>query len=483
MHVSLLSQQTTPPNPTMAKSSHRRFNPQLYISYLLPLLVLSLSLLFFSLQLFHCRRKPAPVCPDGLPLVYIYNLPSEFNSGFLEDCSRLNSYTDMCPYVANRGLGQPLDGAHVPWATWTLPTWYNTHQFIGEMIFHARMENHLCRTLDPAVAELFYVPFYGGLHQSRMARETNLTVRDQLAVQLVEHLSLSQPGQPCWLTKRQGRDHFMVLGRTAWDFAWSDGGGGPDYGANGLLGLTGLRNVTVLTVERQPLEWEGVGERQVGIPYPSYFHPFNLDEVVKWQREVKGWRRKYLWSFVGAPRRGGGIAAVREELMRQCGESSGRCKLVNCTMSVENVERFKCHDPKEVIKVMGQSQFCLQAPGDSFTRRSTFDAVLTGCIPVFFSRHTAYSQYQWYFPADRASYSVYIDEKEVISGGKSVEEELLRIDEEKVREMREVIIEELMPRLTFAHPNASDADKGFHDVVDVALSGLFNKLVLHPDHE
>ncbi|CAN1845345.1 Probable xyloglucan galactosyltransferase GT17 [Linum perenne] len=331
----------------------------------------------------------------------------------------------MCPYVANRGLGRPLyDGG-------SSPTWYATHQFIGEMIFHARLENHPCRTVDPTTADLFYVPFYGGLHQSSMARETNLTARDHLAVQLARHLS--------WLTWRQR--------------------------------LTALSNVTVLTVERQP--WEG-GKRQVGIPYPSYFHPFNVDQVRTWQTEVKGSRRPYLWSFIGAPRKGGGIAAVREELMRQCSESR-RCKLVNCTMSEENEHRFKCHDPKEVLNVMRKSQFCLQAPGDSFTRRSTFDAVLTGCIPVFFSWHTAYSQYEWYFSKDRASYSVYMEEKEVM-GGKRVEEELLRIERGKVEAMRELIIEELMPRMTYAHPNASNVDKGFEDVIDVALTRLFNKL-------
>ncbi|CAN1845327.1 Probable xyloglucan galactosyltransferase GT17 [Linum perenne] len=442
----------------MAKSLviDRRFRFQLYISYLFPLLFLSLCILFLSLQRFHsppAGRNPAAVCPHHLPLVYIYNLPSEFNAGLLDNCAHLNSYTDMCPYVANRGLGRPLyDGGSSP----PSPTWYATHQFIGEMIFHARLENHPCRTVDPTTADLFYVPFYGGLHQSSMAREMNLTARDHLAVQLARHLS--------WLTRRQGRDHFLVLGRTAWDFMRTDddgNGGGAlnrDYGANVLLRLTALSNVT----------------RQVGIPYPSYFHPFNVDQVRTWQTEVKGSRRPYLWSFIGAPRKGGGIAAVREELMRQCSESR-RCKLVNCTMSEENEHRFKCHDPKEVLNVMRKSQFCLQAPGDSFTRRSTFDAVLTGCIPVFFSWHTAYSQYEWYFSKDRASYSVYMEEKEVM-GGKRVEEELLRIERGKVEAMRELIIEELMPRMTYAHPNASNVDKGFEDVIDVALTRLFNKL-------
>ncbi|KAI4357076.1 hypothetical protein L6164_001047 [Bauhinia variegata] len=120
---------------------------------------------------------------------------------------------------------------------------------------------------------------------------------------------------------------------------------------------------------------------------------------------------------------------------------------------------------------MTKSVFCLQAPGDSFTRRSTFDAVVSGCIPVFFSPHTAYTQYAWYFPEDAEKYSVYIDEKG--DGRKRIEEELLKISSEKVEKMRDVMIN-LIPRITYAHPNASDA--GFKDAVDVALIQL-SKLV------
>lgn len=119
--------------------------------------------------------------------------------------------------------------------------------------------------------------------------------------------------------------------------------------------------------------------------------------------------------------------------------------------------------------MMMKSQFCLQAPGDSFTRRSTFDSILAGCIPVFFSPHTAYTQYAWYLPEDKASYSVYIDEKEVSVGKKKIEEVLANVSTEKVKRMREVVVN-LIPRLTYAHPNASDV--GFKDAVDVLLQRL-----------
>ncbi|XP_039039849.1 probable xyloglucan galactosyltransferase GT17 [Hibiscus syriacus] len=383
--------------------------------------------------------------------VYVYDLPAEFNFGLLRDCSHLNVYTDMCPHVANNGLGQPLENM-VDLGSGESSPWFATHQFIAEMIFHARMENHPCRTWDPAKANLFYVPFYGGLHVSSKFREQNHTVRDALAVRLVDYLR----EQPAW-RKNNGRDHFIALGRTSWDFMRADDG--PDFGANSLLNSPFVKNMSVLTVERNP--WKG--SKQHGIPYPSYFHPSTSDQMLTWQRMVRRSNRPYLFSFIGAPRKGVGKAAIRDEMIKQCMEST-RCKLLKCDNG-----NPKCYNPSEILRVMRESQFCLQAPGDSFTRRSTFDAILSGCIPVFFSRHTAYTQYTWFLPGEATEYSVYMEEQGDES--KRIEEVLMKIPKEEAERMRATVID-MIPRITYAHPNASNSDLGFEDAVDVALQGL-----------
>ncbi|OWM66937.1 probable xyloglucan galactosyltransferase GT17 [Punica granatum] len=394
-------------------------------------------------------RSPATLAAtcDGGDMVYIYELPPKFNFGLLNDCRRLNIYMDMCPHVANRGLGQPVAPVLGP------GRWHATHQFIGEMIFHARMERHPCRTNDPARAHIFYVPFYGGLYASSKFREQDLRSRDELAVELAEYLQ----GFPWW-QRHGGRDHFLALGRTAWDFMRKSNQG-PDFGANVLLDLPAIKNMSVLTVERQP--WSGLN--QYGMPYPSYFHPTTLDQMLTWQDKVRQSERPYLFSFIGGPRKGLEKAAVRDELIKQCAESS-QCRLMKCVGGDS-----KCHSPVEILKAMMSSRFCLQAPGDSFTRRSTFDSVLAGCIPVFFSRHTAYTQYMWFLPEDHSEYSVYVDAE---SGGAlttKIEDVLSKISAERVEKMRSKVVE-LIPRLTYAHPNATNL--GFKDAVDVALETL-----------
>ncbi|PRQ48771.1 putative exostosin [Rosa chinensis] len=386
-----------------------------------------------------------PTCNQKLS-VYLYTLPKKFNLGLLHNCHNLNFRTDMCPHVANSGLGQPLPTMGPTLATNSSSSWFATNQFAAEIIFHARLLNHPCRTYDPTRATLFYVPYYGGLHVSSKFRERNLTARDELDVSLVDYLQ----SQSTW-QKHNGKDHFITLGRIVRDFTSSW------IGAGRLLKLAGVENMSVLIIERNPFK----GSNQHGIPYPSYFHPSTWQEMSTWQTKMRETHRHHLFSFIGAKRR---KAAIRNEFIKQCGEST-RCMLLNCRGS--NEEARKCQEPSEVLKVMSESVFCLQAPGDSFTRRSTFDSVLAGCIPVFFSPHTAYSQYQWYLPGERSKYSVYIDQRS--KARKRIEEVLLKIPSEKVRMMREKIIG-LIPSLTYANPNASDF--GFEDAVDVALASL-----------
>ncbi|KAL5556027.1 hypothetical protein UlMin_038263 [Ulmus minor] len=436
------------------KEPHFFHNPRIKNTAFVSLFILAwIFILLFWFPLTKNDTKISKTTCNGNFSVYVYNLPPDFNSGLLTNCRHLNIYTDMCPHVANFGMGQPISDLGPPSlaARSDYPSWFATHQFIGEMIFHARVENHPCRTWDPSKATIFYVPFYGGLDASSNFRESNLTKRDSLAVRLVDFLKT----QPLW-KRKHGKDHFIALGRTAWDFMRSESG--PDFGANCLLNLPEVKNMSVLTVERQP--WQG--KNQFGIPYPSYFHPNTRQEMLAWQNKVRQSHRPHLFSFIGGPRKGLEKAAIRDELIRQCLDSTN-CELLLCGSN----RVTKCHNPGDVLGSMTRTEFCLQAPGDSFTRRSTFDSVLAGCIPVFFSPHTAYTQYAWFLPGEAKEYSVFIDEKSEAS--KRIEEELLKIpNEEKVR-MRENVIN-LIPRLTYAHPNASDV--GFLDAVDVALAAL-----------
>uniref|UniRef100_A0A0E0ED15 Uncharacterized protein n=1 Tax=Oryza meridionalis TaxID=40149 RepID=A0A0E0ED15_9ORYZ len=44
-----------------------------------------------------------------------------------------------------------------------------------------------------------------------------------------------------------------------------------------------------------------------------------------------------------------------------------------------------------------------RAASDSYTRKSTFDSMLAGCISVFLHPASAYNQYTWHLPRDRTT--------------------------------------------------------------------------------
>ncbi|KAF8412407.1 hypothetical protein HHK36_000371 [Tetracentron sinense] len=125
------------------------------------------------------------------------------------------------------------------------------------------------------------------------------------------------------------------------------------------------------------------------------------------------------------------------------------CEIVNCSNAVCEL------DPIRYMKPMLQSSFCLQPPGDSPTRRSTFDGILAGCIPVFFEERSAKSQFGWHLPKrEYGEFSVSISKEEVVLKGLRIVDVLMAIPRADVRRMRDRVIE-LMPRIIYRRHGSS----------------------------
>ncbi|KAK1312916.1 hypothetical protein QJS10_CPA07g00176 [Acorus calamus] len=200
-----------------------------------------------------------------------------------------------------------------------------------------------------------------------------------------------------------GRDHFMVGGRITWDF-WRMTEEENDWG-NKLLMLPEVKNMSTLVIEASPYD-----SIDIAIPYPTYFHPSRKEQVLKLRTQ----KRPYLFSFVGAPRPNIGTS-IRDLIIHQC-QRSKRCALLQCDKSSNKKKNNDCYSAGRVMKLFSRSVFCLQPQGDSYTRRSTFDAILGGCIPVFFHPGSAYVQYEWHLPREYGEYSVFVGEEEVRTG-------------------------------------------------------------------
>ncbi|KAK7331443.1 hypothetical protein VNO77_25668 [Canavalia gladiata] len=387
--------------------------------------------------------------------VYIHNLPSRFNNHLVQNCESLTRGSDksnMCPYMDNLGFGPHISNSQVQ-GVLTNTTWYATNQFLLEVIFHNRMRKYECLTNDSSLASAIFVPFYAGLDASRFLWVSNLTVRDSSGRDLVQWLA----NKPEW-NRMWGRDHFLVSGRIAWDFRrqYDD----ESYWGSKFRFLPQSMNMSMLAVEAS--SWNN----DYAIPYPTSFHPSNDAQVIQWQGKIRHQKRPYLFTFTGAPRPEL-ENSIRGKIIDQC-RASSVCKFVDCSYGVE-----RCDDPINVMKVFESSVFCLQPPGDSYTRRSIFDSMLAGCIPVFFHPGTAYSQYKWHLPKNRTKYSVYIPVKNLKEWNVNVEKVLLRIPEDEVFAMREEVIK-VIPKLIYADPR-SKLHK-FQDAFDLAVKGMLERI-------
>ncbi|XP_008784724.2 xyloglucan galactosyltransferase KATAMARI1 homolog [Phoenix dactylifera] len=356
----------------------------------------------------------------------------------------------MCLFTSNAGLGPPLGNSE---GIFFDAGWYATNQFALEVIFHNRMKRYECLTTNSSRASAIFVPFYAGLDVARYLWSYNTSVRDSLSLDLVRWLK----SQPEW-TAMGGKDHFLVAGRIAWDFR-RPGEEENSWGGK-LLVLPEAKNMTVLVIESSP--WHS---NDFAIPYPTYFHPSKDSEVFAWQDRMKQLERPWLFSFAGA-QRPNQTGSIRSQLIGQCRESH-RCKLLNCDLNAS-----KCHSPSSIMKTFQSSVFCLQPPGDSYTRRSAFDSMVAGCVPVFFHPGSAYVQYLWHLPRNYTRYSVFISEDEVREGKVSIEEALSRFTEEQVRAMRDEVIR-LIPRLIYADPRSRLENSG--DAFDVAVEGVIER--------
>nr|XP_043612196.1 probable xyloglucan galactosyltransferase GT12 [Erigeron canadensis] len=384
--------------------------------------------------------------------IYVYDLPSRFNDEILEDCQAFSKWQNMCPYVDNNGLGPNLENLQ---RVFSKSGWYSTDQFMLEVIFRNRMKQYECLTNNSSIASAIYVPYYAGLDVWRYLFDNNTSSRDALALDLAEWLR----EQPEWKTSL-GKNHFLVAGRITWDFRRGSDDG--DAWGNKLMLLPEFTNMTILTIEKSP--WNS---NDFGIPYPTYFHPQNDNDIAEWQYKMKRRRRRALFSFAGSPRPNL-EESVRDEVIKQCVESRRKCRLLQCSH-----ENPKCYQPIDVMRLFQSSIFCLQPPGDSYTRRSTFDSILSGCIPVFFTPGSAYVQYLWHLPKEFDKYSVLINEEDVKHKNVSIERILSRIPPKRVSEMRNEVIG-LIPNVVYADPK-SRLEK-YKDAFDLSIDGVLERI-------
>ncbi|OWM72034.1 hypothetical protein CDL15_Pgr017917 [Punica granatum] len=355
--------------------------------------------------------------------IYVYDLPSKFNKDLMGQCSDMIPWINLCKHFQNNAMGEPIPKLGDHWV-------YNENE-----------------------AKLFYVPFYGGLDILRWHfKNVSTELKDSLSLELIKWLEQQKP----W-PKNFGKDHVFVLGKISWDFRRnSDSTWGTKF-----LELPQMQNPMKLLIERQP--WH---VNDIGIPHPTSFHPRSDSDIIAWQQKIIQSPRRSLISFAGAAR-SGAPENIRSLLISQCMEAGeGKCRFLDCRSE-------KCDMPETVIETFMESEFCLQPQGDSPSRKSLFDSLVSGCIPVLFDPFTAYYQYPWHLPEEPEKYSVFIDHNEVRKSRVNVMERLMKISRQEREDMRSYIAYELMPGLVYGDLRAEFSK--FQDAFSIAVNNLLER--------
>ncbi|KAF9600061.1 hypothetical protein IFM89_002534 [Coptis chinensis] len=380
--------------------------------------------------------------------IFVYDLPPKFNKDLVEQCDDMVPWANFCDYFKNDAMGEPIPKLG--------KGWHSTHQYALEPIFHSRVLKHPCRVHNEKEAKLFYVPYYGGLDILRWHfKNVSDNVKDSLGLELMQWLGMQKP----W-DRNNGKDHVFVLGKISWDFRRREND--PASWGTTFLKHHQMQNPLKLLIERQP--WH---INDIGVPHPTNFHPHTDDDIIEWQTKIISSNRDNLISFAGAARPDA-PKNIRSVLIKQCtSRNDTTCRFLDCRSG-------SCDQPETIIELFMQSEFCLQPPGDSPTRKSFFDSLVSGCIPVLFSPFTAYYQYPWHLPQDHSRYSVFIDQEEVRQGNVNVVERLMKLSKTERDDMRRYIVYELLPGLIYGD-SSSEFDK-FQDAFSISMNNLVDRV-------
>ena len=343
----------------------------------------------------------------------------------------------------------------------------DTWQFSLELIIHNNLLMSPYRTLNQNEAQVFYIPFYSALACFCGGRSSSLNIHEEFLnyVQSLESL-------------KKGKPHVMSLGKIEREHAEKDG--------CKLLTSEIVKNITFIGIEQEVnenlREWlMSTTNPLIVAPYPSFGHLLPSVEMTDIKTMYENKERKIFMLFAGKGQTGA-ADNIRKKLV-----TGDVVKSLATTLTYD--EYFKDTNPKEnlwyvniwfvyemnvnepLLSWMKNSVFCLQPDGDSPTRKSFYDSVVSGCIPVLF-RYNYKVRYPFEDRINYDKFTVTINDYEV-KDAVSVYNILKNLDEETIYRKQQYIYK-VMKHLQYSYPlNNGTEDDAFQFILD-EIAARFN---------
>ena len=371
----------------------------------------------------------AALAQISAPAIYVYDLPPRFNTEPME-CVQAHGRVSFHTGHDNFGFGPLTEPAGAPLrphmahsSTYvreellagrvaarnaSYRSLYQTDQFGLEVIMHNKALNSPLRVMDPEEATLFYVPYYVYFVQ-RCNVPTSAKSLNALEDELFRILKHDYP----YWNRTEGRDHIMALSFIEREHTqvcpW----------CSALLMREETRNMHFFCIEREAKKSVPVSN-VINVPYPSpvHFHALPPTNPV---------------SLDTGPILASCVASNQELPFRILLENAlNRYAPRGLWLSPERGPDNQ-GATNTMVAVLENSVFCLQPYGDSPTRKSFYDALLLGCIPVRFLPNIKYPF------DDRIDYdtiSLYIPEQRLMAGEVDLIDELSHIPQARISEIR-----------------------------------------------
>ena len=422
-----------------------------------------------------------PLCKSYF---YIYEWPSDLDIVWPPPGAKLHSKSGYDHgFYGNNGAGDVLISEIGLFQTWQFSLYRN-------LISRLRVSKY--RTKNPSNATAFIIPFDLGVNsyidhvtgQPRLAAPLGRS-----AGWLLKNHCNGDQSDIFW--KNRGHDHYILFSITAYQMV-------------GMMVkeffMFVCQNCTVLTIETSPTKTAIPGRTRkhwYAVPYPSSFHWHERIIQLPWlntnSRDVKPssgqWEmlprmnQRYILSlFIGstAPSQPSS-KRLRVILQKQCTEDlTSSCHWYETAHACNGV----VNATKQML-LFRSAVFCPAPAGDSVTRKSIFDSLVAGCIPVLFSR-ASLSQYSWHVSdEDVDRVSVYIPMSGILNGSLNFITVLksITIDDIQRKQKR---IAELAPTLQYAvvpsdlDLNNSTWSPPFRDAADVVIDHILDRRTVEP---
>eukprot|EP01038_Epipyxis_sp_PR26KG_P013775 gene13775-18478_t len=422
--------------------------------------------------------------------IYNWSIPNLRNKG--QNNSIWGSLGDLYPpptaildpaahynhkFYSNNGIGELISGKYGLFHTWQFSLYKNIMQ---------RLYYSINRTRDPYQACAYIVPFDLGVHSYVDHVDGRYRLPSPFGWNANELLRKSQRDKIIW--KNFGHDHFIIMSLTAFHMV--------GIGVKTFI-MTICENCTVITIETTPTTSANAyytnrhRKNWYAVPYPSSYHWWIGIEELPWAINNNNKNNRHIFAlFVGSTRTTNIQSNnFRKLLYSQCvGNLKYNCKWVSANHSCDGV----VNATSEML-LFKSSTFCLAPPGDSITRKSLFDALVSGCIPVIFAR-ASLSQYLWHLSKEEiANVSVYIPKQSIVKDGNNFIDILSDISEKKIYLMQKSI-SLIAPKLQYSLVPPEDVLKRnsstnqkyltftppFLDAVDIIIEKILNKSTIFP---